>query len=449
MVEFRTDILFRCQSVIIVVRIRKSKQGIINVKFLSCIITCLIAIVGTPWLLTSNRPAQATDQPASSIKQVETESPSETIGIVSSKPESGPFVEIEGGFMVPYTSKIPGTDIEFTMIPIQGGKFMMGSPEDEEDRRDDEGPQFEVIVEPFWMGKYEVTWLEYKKYMQLDKVFKALNGKGLRKVNLENEVDAVTAPSSLYDASFTFADGEGDNQPAATMTQFAAKQYTKWLSLMSNTFYRLPTESEWEYACRAGTTTAFYFGEDADDLDEHAWNIETSDDERHPVGQLKPNPWGLYDMYGNVAEWVLDEYDEGGYTHVEAGVLATTETAFRKPTKLFPRVIRGGSWELEPEDCRSAARVPSDDKEWKIEDPNYPKSPWWYTDSPALGVGFRLMRPLKTPATKEAKVLFWDADIESIVDDAKNRIRDNGRGAYGTVDSNLPREISELTDEDK
>lgn len=406
-------------------------------------------------MLTLKQQAQATPQPATKaavqvqVDQAEPKTKTETLGIVTSQPDAGPFVEIEAGFMVPYTAKIPGTEIEFAMIPIQGGKFTMGSPEDEEDRRDDEGPQFEVTVEPFWMGKYEVTWLEYKKFMQLEKVLKALHGKGLRQVNAENEIDAVTAPSSLYDPSFTFSAGEGDNQPAATMTQFAAKQYTKWLSLISNTFYRLPTEAEWEYACRAGTTTAFYFGEEDDDLEDHAWNIESADDERHPVGQLKPNPWGLYDMYGNVAEWVLDEYHEDGYTHVEAGASLTTEHAFRKPTKLFPRAIRGGSFELEPEDCRSAARLGSEDKEWKVEDPNFPRSPWWYTDTPGLGVGFRLLRPLKTPATRQAKGLFWDADLEAILDDAQNRIRDNGRGAYGTVDANLPKDISELTDEDK
>ena len=376
------------------------------------------------------------------------ESKDATLGIVKDKPAEQPFVEIAGGFMVPYTTKIPGTDIEYTMLPIPGGKFMMGSPEDEDDRRDDEGPQFEVAVEPFWMGKHEVTWAEYEKYMQLDKVFKALNGKGLRKVFKKNEVDAVTAPSSLYDPGFTFSSGSAPNQPAASMTQFAAKQYTKWLSLTSNAFYRLPTEAEWEYACRAGTTTAHYFGEDGS-LDDHAWDIEASDDERHPVGQLQPNPWGLHDMYGNVAEWVLDEYVEEGYTHVEGGASVTTEKAFRKPTKLFPRVLRGGSFELEPEDCRSAARFPSEEKEWKTADPNFPKSPWWYTDSPAMGTGFRLMRPLKVPESQEAKNFYWDADLEVIYDDARKRVKEEGRGAFGIVDDQLPKDISELTDADK
>lgn len=426
----------------------------------NCVACGSVAIVWLASLLfQANEPAVfielSKSPPRELIQTVSYEAPvSEAIyettpGIVKEKPTSGRFVAIEGGYMVPYTATIPGTEIQFDMIPIPGGKFMMGSPEDEEDRRADEGPQCEVSVEPFWMGKYEVTWLEYKKYMQLDKVFKALNGKGLRKVDSDNEVDAVTAPSSLYDASFTYSAGEADNQPAATMTQFAAKQYTKWLSLMAGDFYRLPTEAEWEYACRAGTTTAYYFGEDPDDLEDHAWNIETSDDERHPVGELKPNPWGLYDMYGNVAEWVLDEYSENGYDHIKAGKPVSTDEALRRPTKLFPRVIRGGSWELEPEDCRSAARLGSDDKEWKYEDPNFPKSPWWYTDSPGLGVGFRLLRTLKTPDAKAARKFYWDADVESIVDDAKNRIRDNGRGAYGIVDENLPKDISELTDEDR
>lgn len=366
------------------------------------------------------------------------------LGVVRTEPESGRFVKIEGGFMVPYTTTIPGTEIEFTMVPIEGGTFIMGSPEDEEDRRDDEGPQFKVAVEPFWMGKYEVTWGEYKQYMKLDKAFHSLQQRGIRHVTSDSEIDAVTAPSILYKPEFTFGDGNGPNQPAATMSQFAAKQYTKWLSRISDSFYRLPTEAEWEYACRAGTTTAYYFGDDDDDLEDHAWNVETSDDERHPVGQLKPNPWGLYDMYGNVAEWVLDAYDEAGYAEVKSGESVNTRDAFRQPTKIYPRVLRGGSWELEPEGCRSAARIPSDDDEWRIEDPNYPQSPWWFTDSPSTGVGFRLIRPLTPPTTDELKNKFWNADVEEILENAKSRIESNGKGSYGPVDGNLIKDIESL-----
>jgi formylglycine-generating enzyme required for sulfatase activity len=389
----------------------------------------------------ANASASTTQASASTTPQAD------RVGIQSDKPTEQPFVELpDGKFMVPYTAKIPGTSVEYQMIPIRGGKFTMGSPDSEEDRRDDEGSQFEVTVKPFWMGKYEVTWAEYKKYMQMDKIFKALQGKGLRNVTEENQVDGITAPSSLYDPSFTFEAGEEPDQPAASMTQFAAKQYTKWLSLASEDFYRLPTEAEWEYACRAGTTTAFYFGDDADDLEDNAWYYENADEERHTVGEFPPNPWGLYDMYGNVAEWVLDAYNEEGYPH--SGSI-TAEEAFVKPTKLYPRVVRGGSWELEPEDCRSAARLASHDKDWRSEDPNFPKSPWWFTDTPGLGVGFRLLRPLDVPDSRDAKEAVWSADIEEIMDDAKNRIDQNGRGAFGVVDPGLAKDIGELTDADR
>jgi formylglycine-generating enzyme required for sulfatase activity len=200
----------------------------------------------------------------------------------------------------------------------------------------------------------------------------------------------------------------------------------------------LPTEAEWEYACRAGTTTKYYFGEDDDELEEHAWFVDNSDDERHAVGELKPNPWGLYDMYGNVAEWTLDGYSEEGYAHLADQESVDGNQILSEPKKVFPRVLRGGSWELEMEDCRSAARQASHDEEWKLEDPNFPRSPWWYTDSPALGAGFRLVRPLDIPANRELKEKYWSADNDDIVQDYENRIRDNGRGAMGIVDPKLP-----------
>lgn len=391
------------------------------------------------------------EKPKAEAQKGETKWPT---GIVKTKPKSGRFVPTPAGFkpagfMVPYKSTIPGTEIEFEMVPIAGGKFMMGSPEGEAGRKKDEGPQFEVTVQPFWMGKYEVTWDEYKEFMKLDKVFKAFARKKVREINKQNEIDAITAPSSLYEPTFTYEAGEGPIEPAATMTQYAAKQYTKWLSRMIGDFYRLPYESEWEYACRAGTKTAYYFGDDPDDLEDHGWYYENSEEYRHDVGELPPNPWGLYDMYGNASEWVLDQYSEDGYARLK-GKSVTSEQAYNKPTKQYPRVVRGGSYETEDaEDCRSSARLGSDDVAWKDADPNIPKSPWWYTDTPALGVGFRLMRPLSPPKTREAQESFWKADVERIVRDAKNRIKANGRGAYGIVDPELPKAAGQLTDEDK
>ena len=369
------------------------------------------------------------------------------IGMVAKQPASGRFVKTEQGYMVPYKTMIPGTDVEFEMIPIEGGSFLIGSPDSEADRAEDEGPQFEVTVEPFWIGKYEVTWAEYQRYMKLDRVFKAFKSKNIRVVKSTDGVDAITAPSSLYDPSFTFEAGDEPKQPAATMSQFAAKQYTKWLSLLSDDFYRLPTEAEWEYACRAGTTTRYYFGDDEDELEEHAWYEENSEELRHTVGELKPNPWGLYDMYGNVAEWTLDQLVADGYKKHEGKKLSAMK-AWEHPTKVYPRVLRGGSWELEADQCRSAARLGSDE-EWRDEDPNYPQSPWWLTTSPGLGAGFRLIRPLDAPKEMEERDKFWSADVPRIMKDAKNRINDNGRGAFGVVDEGLPKAIKQLTDDDR
>ena len=417
-------------------------------KFLFSIILTLTFFAGC----NSQEAGSATKQAETGKDGDKTETKAEIdfngVGFSKEKPETGPSVAIEGGFMVPYTVTIPGSEVTFEMIPITGGEFQMGSPDGEKGHREDEGPQVNITVEPFWMGKHEVTWAEYKRYMQLDKVFKEFKRRDQRLVKKEEpQVDALTAPSALYDPSFTYDAGQGSDQPAATITQFAAKQYTKFLSLLVDDFYRLPTEAEWEYACRAGTTTRFYFGDDEADLKDHAWYYDNADDYRQKVGTKKANPWGLHDMYGNVSEWVLDEYTEEGYARLK-DKMSTADEAYLKPTKLYPRVCRGGSFELEAEDCRSAARQASDDEEWKVEDPNVPQSPWWYTDSPALGVGFRIMRPLTAPATREIKETYWSADLEEITEDAENRIDENGRGAIGIVDPSLPEAIKNLAEDE-
>ncbi|MDG1810056.1 MAG: SUMF1/EgtB/PvdO family nonheme iron enzyme [Pirellulaceae bacterium] len=368
-------------------------------------------------------------------------------GIVKEKPSEGFFVETEQGFMVPYTETIPGTDTKFEMVPIPAGTFFLGSTEDEEDRSDDEGPQVCIEVAPFWMGKHEVTWGEYKRYMDLHDQFKAFQEQGIREITESNKIDAVTAPSTLYDPSFTYDAGDGENEPAATMTQYSAKQYTKWLSILTDDFYRLPGEAEWEYACRAGTKSRFYFGDDVDELEAHAWYDENSDYERHDVGQKKPNPWGLYDMYGNVSEWVLDQHDENGYQHLDPEKTYQAVEAINWPTKPDPYVARGGSWELYSEDLRSAARLASNNEEWKSDDPNTPKSPWWFTTEPSTGVGFRIVRPLAVPADRKAKEEYWRARSPRDEMAIKFRLESDGKGAKGIVDRDLPAAIQKLEDD--
>jgi formylglycine-generating enzyme required for sulfatase activity len=355
----------------------------------------------------------------------------------------GPVVPIEGGWMVPYDETIPGTGVTFRMIPVPSGTFRMGSPAAEADRSADEGPTFEVAVEPFWIGRCEVTWGEYRAYMAACELFKALEVANRRPVTPDNEADAVTAPSNLYEPSTTYTNGEALDLPAVTMTQFAARQYTKWISGLTSRFYRLPTEAEWEYACRAGTRTAWSSGADAATLDAVAWFADNAGDTTHPVGGKRPNAWGLHDMHGNVAEWVLDQLVAGGYADQAAlpQPVATADAAVW-PTKLSPRIVRGGAYYDEADRLRSAARRGSEDVAWKEEDPNLPKSPWWYTEEPALGVGMRLVRPF-TPPPRDAQRRWWNADLESIEADVADRLQ-QGRGARGIVDPSLPGDAAEL-----
>ena len=300
--------------------------------------------------------------------------------------------------MKPYTQEVDGTEVSFKMLPIPGGEFVMGSPKGEADRGDDEGPQVTVKIEPFWMEEHEVTWDEYDIWsLSLDK----LRREKLELPTTERDkvADAVTRPTKAY-VDMTFEMGH-DDFPAICMTQLAAKMYCKWLSRKTGTFYRLPTEAEWEYACRAGTTTAYSFGDSTDDLDDYAWYYDNADEKYQKVMKKKPNPWGLYDMHGNVAEWCLDQHlpDHYGKASKKGNSIAAIDF-LAVPKELYPRIVRGGSWDDDPETLRSAARAKSVE-EWKLQDPQLPKSIWYHTD--AMHVGFRIIRPLKVPSVEERK----------------------------------------------
>ena len=363
-------------------------------------------------------------------------------GLVSKKPTEGRFVETDQGFMVPYQVTIPGTKVSFWMEPIPGGEFVMGSPESESGREDIEGPQKTAKVAPFWMARLEVTWAEYKQYIALYGAFKSFEEKGLRPVTEENKIDAVTAPTPLYQPSFTFEFGEKPELPAITITQYSAKQYSKWMSAITDMQFRLPTEAEWEYACRAGSTTAFHFGDDASQLGEYGWFVDnTGEGGQRKGGLKKPNPWGLYDMHGNVAEWVLDNLEP--YEATEKPFDGSTWV--HKP-KLDPRVVRGGSWEFEAYQCRSASRLGSDSSDnefgWREYDPDLPLSPWWFTSDPTRGIGFRLIRPFKEVPRKQMEEA-WKIDNEETQYDVNDRLEE-GRGVRGIVDKNLPAAMKAL-----
>lgn len=292
--------------------------------------------------------------------------------------------------MKPYVETIPGTSYKFEMVPIPGGTYTIGSPEDEEGRQDNEGPQRLVTIRPFWMAKFEVTWDEYDEFAySLDIKKKKRQGVDLEQQSeTETAADAVTRPTPPY-ADMTFGFGH-DKQPAICMTHHAAMQYTEWLSAKTGKNYRLPTEAEWEYACRAGTTTPFWFGSDMEKLDDYEWNVMNAE-KPMPVGTKKPNPWGLYDMHGNVAEWCVDHYVEDIYGTYPADKPILSPVALPSAEE-YSYVVRGGSWDDDREFCRSAVRRGSN-REWSMQDPQRPQSIWWHTD--ATFVGIRVIRPFE------------------------------------------------------
>lgn len=367
-------------------------------------------------------------------------------GAVADKPSSSS--------MESYTEKIPGTKVTFKMAKIAVGTegyprtFLMGAPKDEIDRDADEGPQVEIEIEPFWIGVHEITWDEFYEFVHLRGIEfdneKRRQGSGKVKYvrAKRDDVDAISVPTPRWEQEFIpilKAMGHKDGYPACAMTRFAAMQYTKWLSKVTGRFYRLPTEAEWEYACRAGTTTPYSFRmnskvKDIDDqLKPYGWFYQNSDfddnlDLGHPeygaayrkVGLKQANRWGLFDMHGNVAEWCIDEYDANHYSKLRSLQQPVSwNRAIRWPTKRYPGVYRGGSWDDDEDRLRSASRDYSTEKLSQM-DPALPKSIWWHTNS--WHVGFRIVRPLKEPGAKE-KRRFWDGTVEEI----KKTAESNGR----------------------
>jgi formylglycine-generating enzyme required for sulfatase activity len=307
---------------------------------------------------------------------------------------AGAVVDAE---MQPYAEELQ-TEVSIKFVPIPGGSFQMGSPDGEANRNPDEGPLHEVRIDPFWMSECEITWNAYDTWGEgTDKLLR--EALGLPASPNDEIADAVTKPTEPY-TDMSFSMGKGDH-PAISMTQHAARKFCEYLSAKTGHYYRLPTEAEWEYACRAGTTTAYSFGDDPALLGDYAWYKGNSDKHYHEVGQKQPNAWGLYDMHGNAAEWVLDQYIPDFYSST-GGAIAENPLAI--PLTEYERVVRGGGWDDPPEMCRSAVREASH-LDWKQQDPQLPQSIWYLTD--AQGLGFRVVRPLNVPSDEE-RAAKWD-----------------------------------------
>jgi len=278
-----------------------------------------------------------------------------------------------------YKITIPNTTVSYTMAPIPGGQFMMGSAGP--NAKADEQPQHQVKLDPFWMQAHEVTWDAYLMFMFADQAHETDHPNAL--------VDALSRPTAPY-VEMSFGRGL-KGFPAISMTQHAANKFAEWLSAKTGEYYRLPTEAEWEYACRAGSATGIASGS----LDDYAWSAKNSAAQffsgtYHAIGTKKPNAWGLYDMLGNVMEWTLDQY--APYT------ASAQENPWVRPTTSYPHAVRGGSWHDDESRVSCTARVPSD-ASWKRQDPQFPKSIWYMTD--AQWLGFRLVRPSRLPTAEE------------------------------------------------
>jgi formylglycine-generating enzyme required for sulfatase activity len=285
-----------------------------------------------------------------------------------------------------YEQSIPGSSLHFKMVPIQGGQFLMGSSDNDKSRKPDEVPQKNIGVSPFWMDAYEVSRDEF------DVFYKDEN-------TPQNTVDAITRPSQQY-IDFSLGMGKEGGFPVNSLSQYSALMYCRWLYKKTGIFYRLPTEVEWEYACRAGSHTIYYFGDDSGQLKNYAWYIANSDNKFQKSGLKLPNAWGLYDMLGNLSEWTLDHYDEKALGKITD---KTTDPPPAFSTVRYPKVLKGGGYGDEAVALRIANRMKSDPL-WNRRDPQIPKSKWWLTE--AASVGFRIIRPLKQPTKEEAETFF-------------------------------------------
>lgn len=295
-----------------------------------------------------------------------------------------------------YIQEIKGTSLSFPMQAIVAGEFLMGS---EKSDKSDEKPVHKVKIDPFWMGTYEVTWELFESFLYKDfEQSKQTVG------SVPVEVDAITRPTKPY-LDMTFGMGK-DGKPALAMTHYNAIQFCKWLYTRTGIFYRLPTEAEWEYAARSGANTEYFFGDDVSKLGDYAWYSANSDGQTQKVGQKKPNAFGLYDMYGNVAEWTYDQYDADAYKKQSTKVAINPVV---EPTELYSNVVRGGAFNSESNALRSASRMASNPV-WKQIDPQMPKSNWWFPEAPFIG--FRIVRPLVQPSEQEIMAYYDKAPID-------------------------------------
>lgn len=299
-----------------------------------------------------------------------------------------------------YIERIPKSSVTFNMIAIPGGKFKMGSPVNEPFRKADEGPVREVEISPFFMAEIEVSWEEYLSfYVQTSREGRSTDTEGLRKKQVL-ETDAISGATPPY--------GQPDQgwglgkRPAISFSFHAAETYCKWLSSVSGKTYRLPTEAEWEYAARAGSEGPYFFPGDPKKFEKTGLRAKISKNDTSVINtyiiykgnspaktqtpdRVKPNPFGLKNMAGNVAEFCSDWYQADAYSKYPEGVIKDP----KGPEQGTEHVVRGGSFQSTADALRNAARDYTKTEAWLRTDPQMPKSIWWFSD--CFNVGFRVV----------------------------------------------------------
>lgn len=337
-----------------------------------------------------------------------------TFGSVSSAPKeifTEPAVVNE---FKNFTEKIPSSPVSFEMVAITGGTFKMGSPEDEPFRKTDEGPVREVEISPFFMAETEVTWDEYLAfYVQTSVEGRSTDTEGLRsEISAGSSADAISGATPPYGQP---DQGWGMGQrPAISFSYHAAETYCKWLSKVTGKNYRLPTEAEWEYACRAGTSGPYFFEGDPRKFEKSGFRARISKNDTAVINSyvvyagnsptktqtpdfVKPNPFGLRNMLGNVAEFCSDWYQPDAYSKYPEGIVRDP----KGPEAGEEHVVRGGTFMNPAGSLRSAARDYTRTEAWLKTDPQMPKSIWWYSD--CFSVGFRVVCEFDEKTGNEVK----------------------------------------------
>jgi len=276
-----------------------------------------------------------------------------------------------------------GTKYTIDMALVPGGEFTMGSPSGEADRADNEGPQRKVRLDPFYLCTTETTielfMVYYHETGTAKKEFVEVQEAQKNEEPAKDGVNAITGPTPVY-GDMTM--GYSKKHPAIGMTWHNATTFCRWLSQKTGKKYRLPTEAEWEYASRAGSSSVFGVCDSVDGLKDFAWYAETANVEPHAVATKKPNAWGLYDIQGNVREWVQDFYSPTAYADAVKENLNPTG-----PKDGKVHMARGGFYDSPAKELRCAARAFEEDW-WRMNDPQIPKSKWWLPQIDS--VGFRV-----------------------------------------------------------